>query len=117
MESRRRRIDLDDIRSTVKRLSLPIGDQVEWVSRKRVSPDELASSSIASIDMARHQYGEEFSLSLRLRFQQLGDKLCSVSSDPDALLETPEALLKHANWAIVRQIAEAALQDHGWPTP
>ncbi len=72
-------------------------------------------ASIAAVETAVRQLGPRFSPMLRLRLAALVDQLRSMSSQPDAMLETPAALLQDASWTVVRQLAEVAAKEPGWP--
>ena len=104
-----------EARSTVERLALPNAEQVEWVSRRGLQPEEFARASIAAVETAVRQLSPRFSPMLRLRLAALVDQLRSMFSQPDAMLETPAALLQDASWTVVRQLAEVAAKEPGWP--
>jgi hypothetical protein len=116
MEPQQSPFVLADLRSCVERLALPIAEQVEWVSRLGLQPEKLVLDSRDAVGAAVHSHRAEFSPVLLLRLGALVDQLNFMSGEPDAMLETPDTILRHSSWALVRQLAEAALREPGWPS-
>jgi hypothetical protein len=103
------------IRSTVEFLALPTSEQVERISRGRSSPSELVRTSMQALRTALDDPRPQLSSVPLLRLEALAHELDSLSGEPAALLETPDAVLRHSSWTVVRHLAAAALRDPGWP--
>jgi hypothetical protein len=116
MGSQQERLVLADLRSAAERLALPSPQQIEWVSRRGVHPEDLILDSMDVVRTAIDNSGSAFSPVLLLRLEALADRLSAMSGEPDAMLEAPDSILRHSSWALVRYLAEAALQEPGWPS-
>ena len=115
MEPQRDRFALADLRSIVERLALPNAEQVEWVSRGGVHPEDLVRNAKDTLSPAFGTLRSQFSPILLLRLRAIVEQLNSMLGEPEAMLETPDAILQHSSWVLVRQLAEAALREPGWP--
>ncbi len=116
MEIQRKRHALADVRSVVERLAGNSSQQVEWVSRQRLSPTGFSRSSLAVVRNALEHLDSEFSPMLVLRIEALADQLHSMLDQPTAMLESADGMLQHSSWTVARHLAEAALRESGWPS-
>ena len=108
--------DLATLRSAVEWLALPGAEQVESVSRRDLAPGRVVRESRLAIRSGVDALAPDLSPVLGLRLEALERELGSMEGLPDALAEEPAGLLQHASWVVLRQLAQAALREPGWPT-
>jgi hypothetical protein len=104
---------LRQLHTAVARLAAPVDQQIEWIRRTGVHPDELALELDGVLDASvtsNPELGRAAGQALRL----LEEELAAMSGSANAVVWTEEGLRKDPRWARVRELACAALSSWGW---